>query len=79
MTFSTLAATSHESSYERLVSWKSFAPVLLLLVLLIEWEMLRTQGLRLASLTRLTLGVVAAPLGALVILAALLRAAKLVG
>jgi hypothetical protein len=79
VTFSALAATSDESSYERLVSWKSFAPVLLLLFLLIEWEMLRTQGLRLANLTRLTLGVVAAPLGALVILVALLRAAKLVG
>jgi hypothetical protein len=76
---SALAATSHESSYERLVSWKSFSPVLLLLVLLIEWELLRTQGVRLASLTRLTLGVVAAPLGALVILVALLRAVKLVG
>jgi hypothetical protein len=74
-----VSAASGGSSYERLLSWASIAPVLLLLVLLIEWEMLRTQGARLASFTRLTLGVVAAPLGSLVVLIGLVRAVKLVG
>jgi hypothetical protein len=71
-------AASGGSSYQRFLSWTSVAPVLLLLVLLIEWEMLRTQA-RLASLTRPTLGIVVAPLGALTVMIALVRAAKLVG
>jgi hypothetical protein len=74
-----VTAASGGSSYERLLGWTSVAPVLLLLVLLIEWEMLRTQGTRAAGFTRPTLGVVAAPLGALVVLVGLVRAVKLVG
>jgi hypothetical protein len=74
-----VSAASGESSYERLLSWTSVAPVLLLLVLLIEWELLRTQGARLGGLTRSTLGVVAGPLGVLVVLIGLVRAVKLVG
>jgi|tagenome__1003787_1003787.scaffolds.fasta_scaffold19699597_2 hypothetical protein len=78
MTLSALAAQHQPSAYERLLGWTSIAPVLLLIVLLVELEMLRVRGGRGWAIGAPVLLVVAVPLGTLVLGIGLVRAVKLV-
>ncbi|MEP6664965.1 MAG: hypothetical protein ABJA81_00840 [Nocardioidaceae bacterium] len=72
------AAQDPPSAYERILSWTSVAPVLLLIALLIELELLRAQSSRGMTRAAPTLMVIVAPLSLLVIGIGLVRAAKLV-
>jgi hypothetical protein len=82
MTGTVLAATQHvPSAYERILGWPSVAPVLLLIALLIELELLRAHSSHSSrSMTRAapTLMVLVAPLSVLVVAIGLARAVKLV-
>lgn len=79
MTGAFLAASQHEpSAYERILGWNSVAPVLLLIALLIELELLRAQSSRALTRAAPTLMVLVAPLSVLVVVIGLVRAVKLV-
>jgi hypothetical protein len=73
-----LAAQGVPSAYERILSWTSVAPVLLLIALLVELELIRAQSSRGMARAAPTLMVLVAPLGILVVAIGLVRAAKLV-
>jgi hypothetical protein len=80
MTGTFLAAVQNQpSAYERILGWTSVAPVLLLIALLIELELLRAHGSRAITSAAPTLIVLVAPLSLLVVAIGLARAAKLVG
>ncbi|MDQ1618417.1 MAG: hypothetical protein QOE19_986 [Actinomycetota bacterium] len=66
------------SAYERILSWTSIAPVLLLIALLVELELIRAQSSRGMARAAPTLMVLVAPLGILVVAIGLIRAVKLV-
>lgn len=72
-----LILASADTSYARLLGWTSVVPVLLLLVLLVEWELLRSLGGPPAVRARMAFGAVAVALSVLVILIVLTRLAKL--
>jgi hypothetical protein len=75
-----LAAGQHvPSAYDRILGWNSVAPVLLLIVLLAELELLRAHSPRAITKAAPTLMVLVAPLSLLVVVIGLVRAAKLVG
>ena len=78
MTAALLVGQHEPSAYERLLAWTSIAPVLLLIVLLVEVEMLRVRGGRGWAIGAPVLLVVAVPLGTLVLGIGLVRAVKLV-
>jgi hypothetical protein len=79
MTGTLLATAQHETSaYERILGWTSVAPVLLLIALLIELELLRAQSSRSMTRAAPTLMVLVAPLSVLVVAIGLARAVKLV-
>ena len=79
MTGAVLAAGQHvPSAYERILGWNSVAPVLLLIALLIELELLRAHSARAITRAAPTLMVLVAPLSVLVVVIALVRAVKLV-
>jgi hypothetical protein len=65
-------------AYERILGWTSVAPVLLLIVLLVELELLRAHDGRGLTKAASTMMVLIAPLSILVIAIGLVRAAKLV-
>jgi hypothetical protein len=73
-----LAAQGVPSAYERIMSWTSVAPVLLLIALLVELELIRAQSSRGMAKAAPTLMVLVAPLGILVVAIGLVRAVKLV-
>jgi hypothetical protein len=79
MTGTVLATAQHgASAYERILGWSSVAPVLLLIALLIELELLRAQSSRSMTRAAPTLMVLVAPLSVLVVAIGLARALKLV-
>lgn len=79
MTGAFLAAGQNEpSAYERILGWTSVAPILLLIALLIELELLRAQDSRGMTRAAPALMVLVAPLSLLVVAIVLVRAVKLV-
>jgi hypothetical protein len=79
MTGAFLAAGQNEpSAYERILGWTSVAPVLLLIALLVELELLRAHGSRGLLRAAPTLMVLVAPLSLLVVSIGLVRAVKLI-
>jgi hypothetical protein len=66
------------SAYERILGWNSVAPILLLIALLIELELLRAHSSRGITRAAPTLMVLVAPLSLLVVAIGLVRAVKLV-
>jgi hypothetical protein len=78
MTGTFLMAAQQPSAYDRILGWTSVAPVLLLIALLIELELMRAHGPRGMTRAAPTLMVLVAPLSLLVIAIGLVRAAKLV-
>jgi hypothetical protein len=78
MTGTFLAAAQQPSAYDRILGWTSVAPVLLLIALLIELELLRAQSSRGMTKAAPTLMVLVAPLSLLVVAIGLVRAVKLI-
>jgi hypothetical protein len=77
---SMLAAGQAEPSvYERILGWSSVAPLLLLIALLVELELMRAHGSRGMTRAGPTLMVIVAPLSLLVVAIGIARAVKLVG
>lgn len=74
-----VAGQSEPSVYERILGWSSVAPLLLLIALLVELELIRAQSSRGMTKAAPTLMVLVAPLSLLVIAIGLVRAVKLVG
>ncbi len=70
---------SEPSVYERILGWSSVAPLLLLIVLLVELELMRAHSSRGMTRAAPTLMVIVAPLSLLVIAIGIVRAVKLVG
>jgi hypothetical protein len=74
-----LAATQNPASaYDRILGWTSVAPVVLLIVLLIELELMRTHSSREVSRATPTMMVIVAPASLLVVFIGVVRAVKLV-
>jgi hypothetical protein len=79
MTGAFLAAGQSEPSvYERILGWSSVAPLILLIALLVELELMRAHSSRGMTKAAPTLMVLVAPLSLLVIAIGLVRAVKLV-
>lgn len=73
-----VASQPEHSAYARILGWPSVAPILLLLALLVELEVLRTRGHRAMTTAVPTLLVLVAPLSLLVVIIAVVRALELV-
>jgi hypothetical protein len=75
-----ILAASHNpaSAYDRILGWTSVAPIVLLIVLLIELELVRTHRSREVSRATPTMMVLVAPASLLVVFIGVVRAVKLV-